>query len=274
MLPGKMRFTSLIALAVLLLTSAGQSSIGVVPASGQESAQLKRSDARLQDLLAERLAAARALAKLAKARFANNQSDGVEVIGATRIAHEAALDLCKTDQERVKVLSSFLEAAKENERIALGFQTTGQGREATALLAKVERLRVEIALERATAQAAGTVTGGTQAPPIKKADAPRTLLLTAQVEAYESVRIACLIPGFLKEARVDIGDRVKKDQALAELYVPELQSQVRLDEAAVNQARARVEGARTRAEGAEANCKRPPSRWTTPSWRSKARLPP
>ena len=45
------------------------------------------------------------------------------------------------------------------------------------------------------------------------------------VEAYEETAIFSKVSGFIKEFSVDIGDEVKKDQVLCEIFVPELEQQ-------------------------------------------------
>lgn len=50
----------------------------------------------------------------------------------------------------------------------------------------------------------------------------RTTTQTAHVEPYEKADVFAKVPGYLRKVHVDIGDRVKKDQVLAELWVPEM----------------------------------------------------
>jgi HlyD family secretion protein len=51
----------------------------------------------------------------------------------------------------------------------------------------------------------------------------RTTTQTAHVEPYEKADLFAKVPGYLRKVHVDIGDRVKKDQVLAELWVPEME---------------------------------------------------
>jgi HlyD family secretion protein len=60
------------------------------------------------------------------------------------------------------------------------------------------------------------------------------------VQAYERARLYAAVSGYLKTQSVDIGDRVKKDQLLAKIDVPDLEKQVKQYSATVSQARARV----------------------------------
>jgi RND family efflux transporter MFP subunit len=80
------------------------------------------------------------------------------------------------------------------------------------------------------------------------------------VEPFESADIYAKVSGFLAEQTVDIGDRVKKGDVLAKLFVPEYEKQVARDqarvrdtEAHVKQSEARVEAARADAKAAEAS---------------------
>jgi len=45
------------------------------------------------------------------------------------------------------------------------------------------------------------------------------------IDAYEQTAIYSKVAGYVKEWKVDIGDRIKKDQVIAYLFVPELQAE-------------------------------------------------
>jgi RND family efflux transporter MFP subunit len=60
-----------------------------------------------------------------------------------------------------------------------------------------------------------------------------------QIQAFESTAIHARVPGYVKSWSVNIGDRVKKRQVLAELSVPELEAEARQKHAAIDQAIAR-----------------------------------
>jgi hypothetical protein len=66
---------------------------------------------------------------------------------------EAELDACDSDKDRVTALEKILVMARDTEKLAVSFYKSGQGRVGTALKAKAERLRFEIALERAKTKA-------------------------------------------------------------------------------------------------------------------------
>lgn len=69
---------------------------------------------------------------------------------------------------------------------------------------------------------------------------------------YEQTPIYTKIAGFAKEPRYDIGDWVKKDELLVELYVPEVVQELRLKEAKVLQAKADEKQAKENAKSAKA----------------------
>ena len=78
----------------------------------------------------------------------------------------------------------------------------------------------------------------------------RTVGQPGFVEAYEQTSIFSKIPGFIEKWNVDIGDKVKKNQVLATLFVPELveeygfkQATVVLDKVLVEQAERLVDSA-------------------------------
>jgi len=73
------------------------------------------------------------------------------------------------------------------------------------------------------------------------------------VQAFESVDLFAKVSGFLKTQKVDIGDRVKKDEVLAVVDVPELEKQVERDKAAVEQARSKVSQMKARVTVAQAD---------------------
>lgn len=111
-------------------------------------------------------------------------------------------------------------------------------------------LPAEAAEDKAAAEAAPpeTVTIGS---PVRK-----TLVLTTvqpgRIEAYESAPLYAKVTGYVREVRVDIGDRVEKDQVLVKLDVPELEDDVRQKQALVTQAKAEIRQARSAQRAAEA----------------------
>jgi RND family efflux transporter MFP subunit len=80
----------------------------------------------------------------------------------------------------------------------------------------------------------------------------RTTAQPGTVQAFESADLYAEVSGFLKKQTVDIGDRVKKGDVLAEIDVPELEAQLQKADATVKHARAHVELMKARVESARA----------------------
>jgi HlyD family secretion protein len=76
------------------------------------------------------------------------------------------------------------------------------------------------------------------------------------VQAFEQTPIFAKISGYVREWKVDIGDRVRKNQVLATLWVPEMEDDLRQKEALVEQAAAEVELAENAVPAAEAEYNR------------------
>lgn len=73
------------------------------------------------------------------------------------------------------------------------------------------------------------------------------------VESFESARLYSKVSGYLKEQHVDIGDRVKRGDVLAEIEMPETEKEVQRDEAAVEQAEAYIVQMEAHLESAKAD---------------------
>ncbi len=87
--------------------------------------------------------------------------------------------------------------------------------------------------------------------------------LTGNLTADEQVAVYAKIPGYLKNLRVDIGDRVQKGQLIAELEVPEMtaalgekRAALAKAQAALEQSHAAVEEDHAEAEFAQVNYQR------------------
>jgi len=78
-----------------------------------------------------------------------------------------------------------------------------------------------------------------------------TIELPGQVEAAEQTSLYPRLAGYVQKVHVDIGDRVKKGQVLAELSVPEIEADLKHKVALVAQAEAEVEHARRALQAAE-----------------------
>jgi RND family efflux transporter MFP subunit len=73
------------------------------------------------------------------------------------------------------------------------------------------------------------------------------------VISYESVRLFAKVPGYLKKQNVDIGSRVHRDDVLAVIDIPELETQLKREQAAVDRAAAREKQMTARIESAKAD---------------------
>jgi RND family efflux transporter MFP subunit len=80
----------------------------------------------------------------------------------------------------------------------------------------------------------------------------RTTTQTAHVEPYEKADLLAKIAGYLQRVHVDIGGRVKKDQVLAELWVPEMEQERVQKQALVEKVQAEVGQAEAALKAAEA----------------------
>src|SRR3984885_6951355 len=68
----------------------------------------------------------------------------------------------------------------------------------------------------------------------------RTLTVSSELVPFQEIDVFAKESGFVKELNVDYGSRVRKDQVLATLEIPELQLQVKEDDATVKNAAAQI----------------------------------
>jgi len=71
-------------------------------------------------------------------------------------------------------------------------------------------------------------------------DVGRMLTVSSELVPFQEIDVYAKESGFVKELNVDYGSRVQKDQVLATLEIPELQLQVKEDDAAVKNAEAQI----------------------------------
>jgi HlyD family secretion protein len=81
------------------------------------------------------------------------------------------------------------------------------------------------------------------------------------IEAFERTLLYANITGYVQKWNVDIGDRVKKDDVLAEIGVPEMEVELTQKEAAIRQAAAEIEQAKAAVQRAEAEQERAKSQY-------------
>ncbi|TMQ30015.1 MAG: efflux RND transporter periplasmic adaptor subunit [Planctomycetota bacterium] len=63
------------------------------------------------------------------------------------------------------------------------------------------------------------------------------------IEAYERTLVYAKIPGYVQKWNFDMGDRVHKDDILAELYIPEMEVELKQKEASIAQAASEIKQA-------------------------------
>src|SRR6516164_4459424 len=76
------------------------------------------------------------------------------------------------------------------------------------------------------------------------------------IEAYERTPLYAKIAGYVSKWNADIGDSVRKDDILAELYIPEMEVELGQKEASVRQASAEIEQAKAAVLRAQAELER------------------
>ncbi len=123
----------------------------------------------------------------------------------------------------VAFLSGYMPLEKRRDLIA------GEAREQAQALQRVEVIEVRRASDQSAIELPGNIEAITEAPILARAD------------------------GYLKGRMVDIGDRVKSGQPLAEIEAPEVDEQIRQVKAALQQAKAGVDQAVANQERGQAD---------------------
>lgn len=85
-----------------------------------------------------------------------------------------------------------------------------------------------------------------------KGTVSRPIEQPGRVEAFEQTPIYAKIPGFVRKVHVDIGAHVHEGDLLAELWVPEMEEEVKKKEATIAQKEAEVEQAKKMRDAAAA----------------------
>ena len=76
--------------------------------------------------------------------------------------------------------------------------------------------------------------------PIARSDVAQTLRVAAAFKPYEEIEVHAKVAGYVKSIAVDVGDRVRAGQLLAELEVPELEDDMLQNDAEVKRAEEEV----------------------------------
>jgi outer membrane protein TolC len=114
-------------------------------------AAAEQKDGKVKELLKERLATLKTLADLTVNDYKAGRVSFDRVHQAMRAVLDAELELCESAKERVTILEQAVKLAKEFETVAEAQFRIGKVTQSDVLLAKVNRLDTEIALERAKA---------------------------------------------------------------------------------------------------------------------------
>jgi hypothetical protein len=114
----------------------------------------KKADAKLDDLLKQRLATLRALADQTTKDYKAGRVSFERVHHAAQALLHAELELCSSDKERIAVLEKIVAEAKGYETNAVERYKSGAAPSSDALMATASRLEAEIALERAKSKVA------------------------------------------------------------------------------------------------------------------------
>lgn len=104
---------------------------------------------------------------------------------------------------------------------------------------------------RSSADAESTEVPAVAVERVTRADLEQLLPLAAEFRAFQEIEVHAKVAGFLKSIAVDVGDRVSAGQLLAVLEIPELEDEMRQDEAAVNRAEQEIQRAQAERERAE-----------------------
>ena len=86
-----------------------------------------------------------------------------------------------------------------------------------------------------------------------RADLSSDLVLTAEFEPFQEVDVMAKVSGYIKQIKVDIGDRVQEGQLLATLEIPEAQDDLTRAAAAIDEANAELTTARDELQRSQTN---------------------
>lgn len=84
-----------------------------------------------------------------------------------------------------------------------------------------------------------------------RTDLSSDLVLTAEFAPYQEIDVMAKVSGYIREIKVDIGDRVQEGQQLASLEIPEMQDDLTRAAAAIEEANADLATARDELQRAE-----------------------
>jgi RND family efflux transporter MFP subunit len=89
--------------------------------------------------------------------------------------------------------------------------------------------------------------------PVTRSSATSSLVLPGNIEAVTEAPVLARASGYIKSRSVDIGDRVKAGQVLAEIEAPELDQQIRQAQAGIDQAASNIEQSQAALQQGQSN---------------------
>jgi RND family efflux transporter MFP subunit len=92
--------------------------------------------------------------------------------------------------------------------------------------------------EAVRADAAAQGPASVAAVRVTRSDLTGVITLTGEFVPFQEVEVMAKVAGYIRSIRVDIGDRVRRDQVLATLEVPEMENEMTRARAAIEQANA------------------------------------
>jgi RND family efflux transporter MFP subunit len=84
-----------------------------------------------------------------------------------------------------------------------------------------------------------------------RGDITQSLTIAAEFRPFQEIEVHAKVAGYLKSIGVDVGDRVKAGQLLAVLEIPELQEEIKQDDATVKRANEEIRRAQADVERAQ-----------------------
>ena len=145
MLTTRFRFTALLGVLALLIIAG---TLGKWTVASRAHAA-DENDSKLKALLKEKLAVAQEALAIVKKAHQNGDTSIEGVVEANQVVGKAQLDLCDTNAERVAVLERMLAQTKDFEKSVAELVKAAAGPKTSLLKARLNRLDVEVALERA-----------------------------------------------------------------------------------------------------------------------------
>jgi len=89
--------------------------------------------------------------------------------------------------------------------------------------------------------------------PVTRSGATSSLVLPGNIQAVTEAPVLARASGYIKSRSVDIGDRVKAGQVLAEIEAPELDQQIRQAQASIDQAASTIEQSQAALQQGQSN---------------------